>query len=166
MSTDEIPNILKIANILPIHKDGSKGKVALTSHIVKMFEKVLRNHIDAHLEENGPLNPGQHGFKAGRSCLSQPLAHFETVTQILEDGDTVDVIYFDYSQAFDKVDFLVPLRKIIHLGLTGRLGKWIYSFLTGRTHTVIVNRTKSDISEVKSGVPQGSVLGPDIPRCA
>ena len=166
LSTGEIPNILKTANIVPIHKGGSKGEaknyrpVALTSHIVKIFEKVLRNHIVAHLEENGLLNPGQHGFRAGRSCLSQLLEHFETVTQTLEDGDNVDVIYLDFSKAFDKVDFLVTLRKLKYLGITGNVGKWIYSFITGRTQTVIVSGIKSDVSEVKSGVPQGSVLGP------
>merc|ERR1711888_44546 len=166
LSTGKIPSILKTANIVPIHKGGSKGEaknyrpVALTSHIVKIFEKVLRNHIVAHLGEKGLLNPGQHGFRAGRSCLSQLLAHLQTVTQILEDGDNVDVIYLDFSKAFDKVDLLVTLRKIKHLGITGRLGKWIYSFLTGRIQTLIVNGAKSDTSEVKSGIPQGSVLSP------
>ena len=166
LSTGEIPNILKTGNIVPIHKGGSRGEaknyrpVALTSHIIKIFEKVLRNHIVSHLEENGLLNPGQHGFRTGRSCLSQLLAHFETITQILEDGDNVDVIYLDFSKAFDKVDFLVTLRKINLLGISGNVGKWIYSFLTGRSQTVMVNGEHSTASEVKSGVPQGSVLGP------
>ena len=166
MSTGEIPSILKLGNIVPIHKGGSKGEaknyrpVALTSHIIKIFEKVIRNHIVSHLEENGLLNPGQHGFRAGRSCLSQLLAHFETITQILEEGDNVDVVYLDFSKAFDKVDFQIILRKLNLLGITGNVGKWIYSFLTGRTQTVLVNGTHSNISDVKSGVPQGSVLGP------
>ena len=151
---------------MPIYKGGSRGEarnyrpVALTSHIIKVFEKVLRNHIVAHMEENNLLNPGQHGFRAGRSCLSQLLSHVENITQILEDGDNVDVIYLDFSKAFDKVDFLVTLRKIKLLGVTGNIGKWIYSFLTGRTQTVIVNGMSSSHSDVKSGVPQGSVLGP------
>ena len=166
LATGMIPAILKTANIVPIYKGGSRGEaknyrpVALTSHIIKVFEKVLRNHIVAHMEENNLLNPGQHGFRAGRSCLSQLLSHVENITQILEDGDNVDVIYLDFSKAFDKVDFLVTLRKIKLLGVTGSIGKWIYSFLTGRTQTVIVNGMSSSHSDVKSGVPQGSVLGP------
>ena len=81
------------------------------------------------------LNPSQHGFRAGRSCLSQLLSHFETITKILEDGDNVDVIYLDFAKAFDKVDFLflVTHKKIKRLGITGNIGKWIYSFLIGRS---------------------------------
>ena len=97
------------------------------------------------MEENNLINPGQHGFRTGRSCLSQLLAHFETITQILEEGDNVDVIYLNFSKAFDKVDFLVTLRKIKNLGITGNIGKWIYSFLTDRTQSVIVNGMKSSV---------------------
>ena len=61
----------------------------------------------------------------------------------------------DFSKAFDKVEFLVTLRKIKQLGITGKVSKWIYSFLTGRTQTVIVNGIKSEDSVVRSGVPQG-----------
>ena len=166
MLTGEIPSILKMGHIVPIHKGGSKGEaknyrpVALTSHIIKIFEKVFRNHMVSHLEENGLLNPGQHGFRSGRSCLSQLLAHFETITQILEDGDNVDVVYLDFSKAFDKVDFLITLKKLKLLGITGKAGRWLFSFLIGRSQVITVNGEYSTLSEVKSGVPQGSVLGP------
>ena len=61
MSTGEIPDILKTGNIVPIHKGGSRGEaknyrpVALISHIIKICEKVIRNHIVSHLEENNLL---------------------------------------------------------------------------------------------------------------
>jgi hypothetical protein len=161
-----IPSLLKTANIVPIHKGGSRGipknyrPVALTSHLVKIFEKVVRKHIVAYLQENNLLNPGQHGFRSGRSCLSQLITHFDNILRILEDNDNVDVVYLDFAKAFDKVDFLVTLRKLKNLGISGKLGKWLYAFLTDRTQAVLVNGARSKHCEVKSGVPQGSVLGP------
>ena len=166
LDSGSVPDMLKTANIVPIHKGACKGTpknyrpVALTSHLIKVFEKVLRSHIMAHMEDNNLFNPHQHGFRAGRSCLSQLVAHLDLIIQQLEKGNNVDVIYLDFSKAFDKVDFLITLKKINSLGIKGKVGRWIQSFLTGRSQTVLVNGSKSTACDVKSGVPQGSVLGP------
>ena len=166
LDTGDIPLVLKTANIVPIHKGGSRGEpanyrpVALTSHLIKVFERVIRKHIVAYMEENNLFNPGQHGFRNGRSCLSQLIAHFDHISQLLENNHNVDVVYLDFAKAFDKVDFLVTMRKLHSIGISGKLGKWIYSFLTNREQAVSVNGITGNFSEVKSGVPQGSVLGP------
>ena len=163
-----IPATCKSANIVPIHKGKSKAvpknyrPVALTSQLSKVFEKVVRKHMVSFLEEHKLLNPTQHGFRAGRSCLSQLLNHFDIITSHLEHGRGVDVVYLDFAKAFDKVDIGVTLRKLHHLGVRGRLGRWLTSFLTGRTQTVLVSGKQSAPQPVQSGVPQGSVLGPLI----
>ena len=162
----EIPDICKFATITPIHKGKSKAlpknyrPVALTSHLVKIFEKVVRKQVVNYLHERNLFNTSQHGFLEGRSCLSQLLSHFDRITSELENGFGVDVIYLDFAKAFDKVDHGIALKKISDLGIKGCLGRWIHSFLTGRFQAVVVEGRKAKPKPVSSGVPQGSVLGP------
>jgi hypothetical protein len=160
------PPSLKFSRIIPIHKGDSTAipknyrPVALTSHLVKVFEKILRAKIVNYLEENNLCNPSQHGFRAGRSCLSQLLTHYDKILTLLDQGQNVDVVYLDFAKAFDKLDFNITLQKLKMLGITGKIGKWIHSFLTNRMQAVAVNGEQSSPAPVISGVPQGSVIGP------
>ena len=153
-------------HIIPIHKGDHKGlasnyrPIALTSHISKIFEKVLRNKIVHYMESNNLFNLSQHGFRQGRSCLSQLLCHYEKILSLLEQGLNVDTIYLDFAKAFDKVDHKIILEKLALLGIGGNILNWIHSFLNNRTQHVLVNGFLSQPSMVKSGVPQGSVIGP------
>ena len=166
LNMEVTPLNLRQPDVIPIYKAAEKTEpsnyrpISLTSHFIKVFEKVVRNSIVNHLESNSYFNDNQHGFRKGRSCLSELLAHYEEVSEYLQNNEGVDTVYLDFAKAFDKVDFYILLNKLKCLGIGGRLGRWIYSFLHDRYQTVLVNGTKSDPAEVKSGVPQGSVLGP------
>ena len=160
------PDQLKLAHIVPVFKDGHRGlasnyrPIALTSHLIKVFEKVVRNTMVRYLEHNEMFNNSQHGFRQRRSCLSQLLSHFDKIITRLETNQNVDVIYLDFAKAFDKVDHTILLQKLELLGVNGKLHDWIKSFLLNRTQRVMVNGHLSSPVSVKSGVPQGSVLGP------
>ena len=122
-----IPVLLKKLIICPIHKGGDKGMaenyrpVALTSHLIKIFEKCVRDEIVAHMEDHHLFNNDQHGFRRGRSCLSKLLAHYDWVLHSLAEGKNVDVVFLDFAKAFDKVDHGILLHKIKSLGITGKL---------------------------------------------
>jgi hypothetical protein len=63
--------------------------VALTSHIIKMFERVVRRCLVRHLEENNLLPDGQHGFRSKRSCLTQLLSYWDSILDQMEEGKGV-----------------------------------------------------------------------------
>ena len=161
-----IPNIYKQQIITPVHKKSSKAEaenyrpISLTSHIIKIFERLIRKHIVKHLEENDIICKNQHGFQKSKSCLTQLLPHIDIILKNLQNDMDTDVIYLDYAKAFDKVDHQILLLKLNAYGIRGKLLKWLQSYLSNRTQTVVVNGHHSYPEIVKSGVPQGTVLGP------
>ena len=102
----------------------------------------------------------QHGFISGKSCLTQILSHFDDIYKDLFAGADTNAIYLDSAQAFDKVYYQLLLKKLRHYGFNEILISWIESFLTERYQQVVINVESSNSAKVRSGVPQGSVLGP------
>ena len=163
-----IPPDLLLVLVCPIHKGGSKvdpsqyRPVALTSHIIKVFERVVRRVLVEYLESMNLLPNEQHGFRGSRSTLTQLLTHWDSILDHLEAEQTVDVIYTDFSKAFDKCETNVLLHTLKECGVTGKIGQWIAAFLDPETRrqTVGVDGRLSSLVQVISGVPQGTVLGP------
>ena len=132
--------------------------MSLTSHIMKVFERVVKRDIMSHLIQNNLINPGQHGFVPGRSTQTQLMEHYMDVFEALSEGVRIDTVYLDFAKAFDKVDHNILMRKVEKHRIRGRVGKWIREFLTGRKYRVVANGEMSEIQSVLSGVPQGTVL--------
>ena len=123
----EIPDILKLAYVTPIHKGGSRlnpenyRPVSLTSHIMKVFERVIKIKLTEHLRKEGLINKGQHGFVEGRSTQTQLLDHFCRVYEALEEGVRMDTVYLDFAKAFDKVDHEILMEKLAENKIKGKL---------------------------------------------
>ena len=92
--------------------------------------------------------------------MSRLLVVIELWKEMLDSGDPVDAICLDFSKVFDTVPHQRLLNKLQAYGIFGDTYGWIKTFLTGRTHRVVVNSSLSLKLEVLSGIPRGNVLGP------
>ena len=151
---------------MPIFKKGSRYNplnyrpISLTSVPCKCLERIIVNHLNTYLEAQHILSEHQFGFRAGRSTMDQLLLVYDEITKWVDDGSIVDLILFDFSKAFDVVSHPILLAKLACLGVEAHLLSWIEDFLVNRTMSVSVKGKTSSARPVRSGVPQGSVLGP------
>ena len=164
-NTGQIPLQWKSANVVPIHKKGSKSNVenyrpiSLTCLVMKIFERIIKEELLSHTSQY--LDSRQHGFLSNRSCTTNMVGYCDSLALSLNDNDRSDIVYFDFAKAFDSVNHDLILYKLKHMyNIDGTLLKFITNYLQHRKQRVVIGNESSDLKVVDSGVPQGSILGP------
>lgn len=99
----------------------------------------------------------QHGFRNGRSTTTQLVEIVHDFASTINKGKPTDAIFMDYSKAFDKVSHVKLLHKLRAVLKNDKMIGWVKA---GRHQFVNANKTVLDIVPVKSGAPEGSILGP------
>ena len=161
-----IPPIWKLGHVKPIFKSGDPSvtnnyrPISLTCILSKTMESIVKDQMSDYLLRRGLISRHQHGFICGKSTCTQLLESIQDWSLSLRCGNSVDVVYIDFSRAFDSIVHSKLLAKLTSYGIGYELHAWIAEFLAGRQQRVFVNSYFSKFVPVISGVPQGSVLGP------
>ena len=158
----------KIANVTPIFKKGDKQliknyrPISLLPICGKIFEKIIFNSLYAYLHTNNLTTKNQSGFRPGDSTTNQLLYLLDEIHQAFDSTESREVraVFLDISKAFDKVWHEGLIFKLEQNGVSGNILKLFQNYLINRKQRVILNGSTSNYSNIESGVPQGSVLGP------
>ncbi|PKU39475.1 rna-directed dna polymerase from mobile element jockey-like [Limosa lapponica baueri] len=131
----EVPPDWCLANVGPIHRKGRKDDpgnyrpVSLTSVPGKVIEQIILSAIMCHIKDNQTIRPSQCGFTKGPPCLTNLISFYDKVTHLVDEGKVVDVVYLDFSKAFDIVSHSILLEKLAAHGLNGSTLRWVKNWL-------------------------------------
>ena len=162
-----IPAGWKHAIVVPIHKHGKPRKelgsyrpISLTSHLGKVYERVIKNRLEYYCESKKVFPVCQAGFRRGRGVTDHLVKLGEHVGRAIGRRKVLLTCFFDISRAYDQVWHAKLLQKLNKIGISGNMYNYIRSFLSDRSKQVRWKGATSTTKGVSMGVPQGSVIAP------
>lgn len=164
LSTNSFPTIWKTTKVVPIFKKNDSTQVenyrpiAVLSAGAKLFEIILHRYLQGHCGRL--LRDHQHGFRTGRSTVTNLISFSSHITTALDGNGQIDTVYGDFEKAFDKVNHGLLISKLSRFGVGENLIMLLSSYLQGRSQYVKYGGALSGAYPTCSGVPQGSNLGP------
>lgn len=164
LQTGIFPSAWKISYVIPIFKSGDRKlannyrPISKNSSAAQTFDCIVAKKLRLIFEDH--IAPQQHGFCKGKSTLTNLISFTENVHIAYDSKHQLDSIYTDFSKAFDILNHLVLIFKLLCSGIRGDLLRWLSSYLCDRFQIVKLNLCYSRRFKASSGVPQGSHLGP------
>ena len=168
LQNGQFPEPLKIAKLKPIHKGGPKSDpsnyrpISVLPVLSKIIEKHITKHIFAYLNKYDILHKSQSGFRKNHSCNTALISLLDKWLKNIDKGEITGAIFFDLRKAFDVVDHEILLQKLRLHNFDSCAMTWMQSYLSNRYQCIVTSKISSSLQQVKSGVPQGSVLGPAL----
>ena len=169
LNTGIFPDKLKQSKVTPIFKANDKElmikisnyrPISVLSSMSKLYEFAISDQLTQYRIDNNLFSSNQYGFRAQHSTELAALNIVDRLTYLMDQGIIPLNIYIDLSKAFDTLNFEILLDKLAHYGVLGKSNFLIRNYLTNRKQIVVYEHTLSIPLTVKSGVPQGSILGP------
>ena len=160
------PSRWKQAEIIPILKSrcrehdlaDNNRSISLLPILSKVCEKVASNQLMPYLLSHNRLAVNQSGNKQWHSTETSLIKTTNIILKAIDDKKLTAVVLLDMSKAFDSLDHDILFSKLEDVGLSSEALNWFASYLTNRYQVVRINSILSDALNLKSGVPQGSIL--------
>ena len=127
-----------------------------------MFERVIFNQLILYFDRYKLLNKSQYGFRKNHSTEFAALEFIDKIIHSMDNGHIPVGIFIDFSKAFDTIDHSILVAKLEFYGVKGISNKLFKKYLTNRQQYVSLEDKNSNLLEIKTGVPQGSILGPHL----
>ena len=166
ISQGQFPNKLKLAKVTPVYKKDSLHifdnyrPVSVLSSVSKVFERVLFKQLYNFFNEKNLFHSSQYGFRSHHSTELAALEFLDRVMIEMDKGKIPISIFLDLSKAFDTIDHDILIHKLRHYGIRNQALALINSYLNNRYQYVQIENVSSKFLQIRTGVPQGSILGP------
>ena len=155
-----------MSKVTPLYKNGDKTDlnnyrpITILPTISKVFERVIHIQLYDYFCKNNLLSEQQYDFQSKHSTELATVKLVDFLVKNMDKNFIPCAIYLDLSKAFDTLNFNILINKLKFYGITGTPLKLLENYLRNRYQFVGFKNIISDLQEIRTGIPQGSILGP------